>query len=89
MAEHTGATAPQAKPHPTAVRRTWVVKSANGAVEIAFSADYFRTHERRDGLELAFYNRGAEHDRRVGTVRPGSWHWVGEETALVEEAGDE
>ncbi|MGX1598630.1 hypothetical protein ACWIDS_16390 [Dietzia maris] len=78
-------------PKPTAKpgHRTWVVKSANGAGEIAFSADYFRTHERRDGLELAFYNRGAEHDRRVGTVRPGSWHWVGEETALVEEAGDE
>lgn len=77
-------------PKPTARpgHRTWVVKSANGAGEIVFYADLHRTHERRDGIELAFYNRDGEHDRRVGTVRPGSWHWVSDETALPEEGSD-
>lgn len=77
-------------PKPTARpgHRTWVVKAPNGAGELVVDADYHRSVERRDGVELQFFNRGPEHDRRVATVRPGSWHWVSDETALPEEGDD-
>lgn len=75
------------KPSPSVRRRQWVVHGSNGS-ETVVLADYHRTHERRDGLELGFYDRGVENDRRVGSIRPGAWHWVVQDTALVEEDSD-
>lgn len=74
-------------PTPRKVRRSWVVKGSNG-VETVFLADYHRTTERKDGLELQFMNRDAEIDRRVASVRPGAWHWVAEESSLEEADSD-
>lgn len=75
------------KPSPSVRRRQWVVHGSNGS-ETVFLADYHRTTERKDGLELQFMNRDEHIDRRVGSVRPGAWHWVAEESALVEEDSD-
>ena len=69
-------------------RRAWVVHGSNGS-ETVILADYHRTTERKDGLELQFFDYRPEFDRRVGTVRPGAWHWVAEDNALEVDSDDD
>lgn len=75
------------KPTPGTRRRAWIVHGSNGA-ETVFLADFCRTTERKDGLELVFLNRDEVLDRRVGGVRPGAWHWFAEDNALEEGDSD-
>lgn len=62
-------------------RRVWVVMQASGG-RLRVLAERHATTPRPDGTELRFYDGSGDDERRVATVRAGSWHWCVAESAL-------
>lgn len=72
---------------PESRRQMWVVKCASGGT-IRVLAERHTTYARPDGTELRFHDGDGEAQRRVATVRAGSWHWCAAEAALESGSGE-